>query len=73
MDANEFFEKIENANPKAKWSVTTTNVGAHISWEWDVTLDGYKHHDYIIPVDAMKDDVLINRHLDICKQEMKNK
>jgi hypothetical protein len=70
MDANDFFVLVEEANPEATWNVTTTEVGAQIIWEWDVTLDGFKNHDYIIPAEAMKDDELIKRHLQICQDKM---
>ena len=73
MDANEFFERVENVNPKAKWNVTTTDLGVELSWEWDVTEDGFKFHDYLIPSEVMRDDELIKRHLEICSKEMNGK
>ena len=73
MDANEFFDKVEAVKPEAKWSVTTSSVGVELSWEWDVTVDGFKYHDYLIPDGAMKDDELIELHLGICAKEMRDK
>lgn len=76
MDAEEFFKRINDANPSATWSVTTirvgkvTEIGTEISWEWDITKEGQKSYDYIIPEGAMRDDVLIERHLETCKEKM---
>ncbi|KGD84908.1 hypothetical protein HA47_03695 [Pantoea stewartii subsp. indologenes] len=73
MDVNEFFERVQKVKPQATWNVTTTNVGAQISWEWEVTLDGFKYYDYLIPDAVMKDDDLIKTHLKICAEQIKQK